>query len=108
MRKVVLLRDAQDNLREIHRYLLQQTSNRKLATGFVKELRSHCEKIASLKGTLGRPRDELATGIRSIVHKNYVIFFRYEPDNIEIVNILHGRRDHSAIFERKALSLIHI
>ena len=50
-------------------------------------------KLASLPGTLGRPRPALRPDIRSFPFKGYVIFFRYEGDAMEVVNVLEGHRD---------------
>jgi hypothetical protein len=56
----------------------------------VDALRQQCRRLASLPGTLGHPRPELRPDIRSFAFKNYVIFFRYEGDTLEVVNILEG------------------
>ncbi len=41
----------------------------------------------------GRPRDKLATGLRSFLVAPYVAFHRRNGDTIEIVRVVHGRRD---------------
>lgn len=48
---------------------------------------------------MGRTRDELAAGIRSIAFGRYVIFFQPLPDGIDVVRVLHGSRDIDASFE---------
>ena len=46
----------------------------------------------------GTARPELAPDLRSYsVRKTYVIFFRPVPDGVQIVRVLHGRRDINAI-----------
>jgi toxin ParE1/3/4 len=45
---------------------------------------------------LGRPREELAPGLRGLLHGRYVIFFLRSDAKVEIVNILHCRRDLSS------------
>jgi toxin ParE1/3/4 len=42
---------------------------------------------------MGRSREELAPELRSIVVGHYVLFYRVQPDRIEVLRILHGRRD---------------
>lgn len=42
---------------------------------------------------LGRPRVELAPGLRSFPVAPYVIFYRITSRGIEIIRILHGSRD---------------
>jgi toxin ParE1/3/4 len=47
---------------------------------------------------IGRLRDELADGLRSIPVGRYVVFYRPIPEGIEIVRVLHGARDLDTIF----------
>ena len=48
---------------------------------------------------MGRGRDELTPGIRSLVFGRYVVFFEPLPDGIDVVRVLHGSRDIDASFE---------
>ncbi len=41
----------------------------------------------------GRSREVLSPGLRSFVVAPYVVFFRSTADTIEILRVLHGRRD---------------
>jgi len=41
----------------------------------------------------GRPRPEIAPNVRSTLVKPYVIFYRYEADTVQVLRIVHGRRD---------------
>ena len=47
---------------------------------------------------LGRQREELSSRLRSWVVGNYVIFYRPQPRGIEVVRVLHGRRNFPALF----------
>jgi toxin ParE1/3/4 len=47
----------------------------------------------------GRLRRELGSGLRSFPHRSHVIFFMDWQGEIAIVRVLHGSRDHDAIFE---------
>ena len=47
---------------------------------------------------IGRARDELAPGIRSMAFGRYVVFFAPIHDGIDIVRVLHGSRDIDATF----------
>lgn len=42
---------------------------------------------------LGRKRDEIRNGLRSIVKGSHTIFYRVLRSHIRIVRILHGSRD---------------
>ena len=48
---------------------------------------------------MGRARDELSPGIRSLAIGRYVVFFQPLPDGIDVVRVLHGSRDIDASFE---------
>jgi toxin ParE1/3/4 len=62
-----------------------------------------CEALAQWPHS-GRARDELFRGVRSIAVEAYVVFYRVGNSAIEIVRVLHGRRDVDAIFARSAES----
>jgi len=57
-----------------------------------------------LPGTLGRPRSELRPNLRSFAFRGYVIFFRYQNDTLEVVNILERHRDIESYFKDNKLS----
>ena len=42
---------------------------------------------------LGRARDEIRTGLRSMPKASHVVFYRILADRIRIVRVLHGSRD---------------
>ena len=42
---------------------------------------------------MGRPRDELVSGVRSVLVPPHVIFYRVSDERVEIARILHQRRD---------------
>ena len=47
---------------------------------------------------MGRARDELVPGVRSLTFGRYVVFFEPLQDGIDVVRVLHGSRDIDAIF----------
>ena len=47
-----------------------------------------------------RTRDEVMPGLRSVTAHPYVVFYRVENDAVEIVRVLHQRRDIAAAFAR--------
>jgi toxin ParE1/3/4 len=90
--------DALDNIADIARYIAQESGSRALAENFTDRLVQKCEDLASLPGTMGRARPELRADMRSYSFKSYVIFFRYEGDVLEVVNVLEGHRDIEVFF----------
>ena len=58
------------------------------------------EKLAlwATQPMMGRARDELAEGVRSFAFGRYVVFYQPLSDGIDVVRVLHGRRDIDANF----------
>ena len=42
---------------------------------------------------LGRERNEIRSGLRSLAHQSHTIFYRVLTNKIRMVRILHGSRD---------------
>ncbi len=78
-------------------WLATEAQSRAVGQEFVARLRQRCHAIAALPGTLGRARDDLGSGIRSLAWRNYVILFRYFDGELQVVRIIHGQRDLPAM-----------
>lgn len=98
MRRVRLLDGARADIAAIYAYIEETSGSSATAERFARQLNQQCRRLADLPGTLGRPRPELRGDLRSLPYGNYVIFFRYVGDVLEIVNILEGHRDIEAFF----------
>jgi toxin ParE1/3/4 len=99
VRQLVYLTSAHHDLIDILQYITRESGSLAVGRAFVDRIRQQCAKLASLPGTLGRARPELRPDIRSTSFRGYVIFFRYEGDDFEVVNVLEGHRDVDAYFE---------
>lgn len=89
MRLLISPRAARD-LEEIGDYIARDNPQR--AVTFIREIRDHC-KEASLSPLLYPSRDELAQGIRIIIHDRYRIFFTLRSEEMRIERIIHSARD---------------
>ena len=98
MPQLVYLSSARQDLRDIFRYLAEESSDRLVARAFVNRLQQQCGKLAALPGTLGRARPELRPDIRSFPYRGYIIFFRYEGTRFEVVKVMEGHRDFPGVF----------
>lgn len=96
MPRLVYLAAARRDLVSILEYVTSESGSLTVGRRFVGHLRQHCAKLASLPGTLGRPRPELRPDIRSAACKGYVIFFRCQGQSFEVVRIIEGHRDIAA------------
>jgi toxin ParE1/3/4 len=90
MLPVVRTEQAEADLVEILDYLDQRSPA--AAERLAAAIDERCGRLGGLP-ELGRVRDELAPGLRSIVVEKYVIFYRVTPAAVEVLRILHGARD---------------
>lgn len=86
---------AESDLVEIYTYLARDSSE--AARKVITTIQSKCESLAEFPG-MGRERPELAPNLRSYVVWEYLVFYRASPEGIEVVRVLHGRRDIEEIF----------
>jgi toxin ParE1/3/4 len=49
--------------------------------------------IAETPGTIGQRRDEIRPGLRSFPLPPHIIFFRFAGNTVEVLRVIHGRRD---------------
>jgi plasmid stabilization system protein ParE len=98
VRRLVYLTAARRDLVSILEYVTRESGSVAVGAAFADRLQARCAKLASLPGTLGRARPELRPDLRSTAFGNYVIFFRYRDDLLEVVNILERHRDIDAFF----------
>ncbi len=57
-------------------------------------------RLLSNQPKIGRARDHLSPGVRSMPFGRYVIFYEPLPDGIDIVRVLHSACDTDAVFDR--------
>lgn len=90
--KVVLSPLALRDLQDIHDYIARD--NPDAANVFLDRIDSRLEMIREHPG-IGRKREELPAGLRSVVEGNYLIIHRLiaEQKTLEIVRVLHSKRN---------------
>jgi plasmid stabilization system protein ParE len=98
MRRLVYLAAARSDLLIILETVTEISGSLQTGRRYVDRIRAHCRKLAGLPGLIGRPRPELPHGIRSSACGSHVVYFRYVGDTVEVVSVLHARRDVTAAF----------
>jgi toxin ParE1/3/4 len=69
-----------------------------IADRIVEEVEAAARRVA-LHPFHGRLRDEIVPGLRSVRSPAYIVFYRLVPGGIEIVRVLHERRDLDAALQ---------
>ena len=88
---------AVQDLEEIRDYIA--ADNRDAAIQLLDDIEATCERFAH-NPRIGMQRDDLLAGIRLFpVRKTYAVFYRITDDAVEIVRVVHARRDFGRLFE---------
>jgi plasmid stabilization system protein ParE len=85
MRRLVLSPAAGNDLVEICSYIAADSPAH--ADRFLERLHEKCARLAESPG-MGAPRPEIAESLRSFPLGNYVIFYRSNPNAVEIARVL--------------------
>lgn len=92
-----LTEPAIQDIEKIADYLAQQ-SGLDRADQFLTELNNKFSKILQFPN-LGRPRNEILPDLRSLSIDNYLILYMPIDQDIEILRVVSGYRDLSALFD---------
>ena len=93
---VVLSEDAARDLDDAWDYLAREESA-SAADGTLREI-GKTYGLLSAWPLLGRKRDKLSPGVRSLTVNPYAIFYRVTEGVVRIVRILHQSRDTDLVF----------
>ena len=73
-----------------------QQRNPAAAVRVVSRLSKTCERVAR-HPYAGPPCEQLGAGLRHVLERPYVIFYRITAEGIRVERILHGSRDAAAL-----------
>jgi toxin ParE1/3/4 len=99
MRSVHRSPEAEADLQSTLSYLAERSPP--AAKRYAKQFQGKIRLIAN-QPAVGRKRDALRPGLRSVVVHPYVLFYRFTDTQIEIVRVLHGARDLPTFFDEVA------
>jgi toxin ParE1/3/4 len=92
-----ILNSAVADLADIWAYIaLDSPDNTDL---FIDRIFRICQQGLASNPRLGRTREELSPGLRSLVFESYVIFYHPMPNGVAVVRVLHGMSDIESIFD---------
>jgi len=94
--KIIWSVEAEEDLVSIWRYAADEWSPA-AADQQIHDIWTTCEMLVGYP-KLGRSRDEILLGIRSIVTDPHVVFYRISTQAIEILRVLHEREDVEFVF----------
>ena len=96
MLPVVRTPAAEKDLEEILSYLEERSPP--AAEKLAQLIDEKCLLLESVP-LIGRPRDELAPGLRSVVVGRHILFYRVTESAVQVIRILHASRDVERILK---------
>jgi toxin ParE1/3/4 len=97
-RRVILTGSATDDLASLIRFLVRNGASVRVARDYVGRIRRRCVAIGDAPFG-GRPRDDLAPGLRTVPFEaSAIILYTIEDDQVLISNIFYGGRDYEALY----------
>lgn len=95
MRRLIISPSAKTDFRHIGDFIAKD--NPKAARLFVQRLKRRCNELLPFPN-VGRRRNELGQGCRSVTEGDYIIFYRLRADDaLEVMRIMHSKQDISKI-----------
>lgn len=95
---------AKSDLRDIAVYIAEQTKDKNTAIRFVSELREKCKLLEQFPNSGSIPKDRVLTslGYRYLVHKGYLIFYKYaETENTAyIMAVFNSMLDYMRVMKK--------
>jgi toxin ParE1/3/4 len=88
--RLELTTPAREDLLDVWAYIAGHDET--AADNYLEELRRRALELIK-HPELGRKRDEVIPGIRSLLFRNHLIFYRVEASAIKVLRILHGNMD---------------
>jgi toxin ParE1/3/4 len=93
--KLVFRPEAEADLADIYDHIAADSPAR--AKRFVALLRERCGALRQ-HPRMGRTRDELRPGLRSLPVERYLVIYRVREGAVEVAAVIHGSRDVAALF----------
>ena len=93
--KIVWTEPAVEDLRELHAYIARDSEV--YAIGFVERIILAVEQVADHPRVGRIVPEKNDENVRELLYQNYRIIYRVKSDQIELLTIIHGARDLTAL-----------
>ncbi len=102
--KVKLTDTAKEDLKEIARYIAEQSLDKRIAANFVNALKEKTKQLELFPESGSAPKDRVmqSAEYRFLVHESYLLFYRFEKKEgaSYIVAIFNSKRDYAKVLSR--------
>jgi toxin ParE1/3/4 len=97
MARIARTQQALVNLKEINRYVAEQSGHPEVARRQIERIDTKCQQYAR-SPELGELRDDLGENIRAWRVGNYTVLYKPIRDGILVLMIVHTARDLPTVF----------
>ena len=92
--------EAVAELRAIFESVRDIAGSVRVAQGFTQRIKTRCDRLGD-SPLGGRPRDDLAKGLRTVAfERSVIIAYRVTAERVEITNIFYGWRNYAALLNK--------
>lgn len=102
--KIKFTATAKEDLRNIALYIAEISGEKSVAINFVNELRNKTKILEDFpeSGSLPSDRVMISSGYRFLVHKDYLIFYRFDHDENTsyILAVFNAKRDYTKVMQK--------
>lgn len=95
--QIILSPRAQDDLKNVRQYTLS-AHGEKQAQKFLSLIEEGINNLLD-NPEIGRTRDDVKSGYRSLVIEKHIIFYTIKETDIHILGVVHGRMDIAGQFK---------
>ena len=88
--RLILSSRAKEDLLEIWEFIADH--DELAADRYIDHLRDRALELLRFP-ELGRARNEILSGLRSLLARNHLLFYKIEGEEVQILRILHGSMD---------------
>jgi toxin ParE1/3/4 len=100
-RRVVWAPKTKKDLRDVWRYY-ERVASPEIADKLLREINEAGQRLTD-EALMWRARDEILPGLRSVLVHPYTVFYRLNEGVVEVVRVLHERRDLARVFSKREL-----
>lgn len=101
MLRLRITEHAENDLVEIGTFIAKDSPVN--AARFIAAIEEHCRMLASYP-LIGRARDEILPGTRSIAYGHYTILYCVFENTVEVLRVIHSARDIKPTVRKDKLS----
>ncbi len=96
-RQLVIAPAAKTDLKDIYQYGLRQWGQTR-SDSYLENIKEQLWTLTD-QPLIGVDRSELLADTRSLPVESHTLFYRVTPDTVEIIRVLHGRKDPQRHFK---------